>query len=292
MITPQLLANNLAKKIGLTHGLYLKREDLHPFNSHKGRSIPLMIQHYVNKGISDFVISSSGNAALAAVYSIDEIQKTSTRPLTLIIYAGKNINLDKLALIKKVSAANKNITIKSVTNPKQSAFLAAKSGSTINLRQSTDDLALLGYEELAKELADINGLTAVFIPTSSGTLADGLHRGFKKINLNPQIHIIQTTACHPFTPHATNRTAASSLATAIVDQVGHRSKQIQKALIESDGKAWVAEDEEITEAIKLSKQCEGIEISPNSALSIAGLKKAVANGLKFNGPVVCLLTGP
>lgn len=327
-ITPLNKADNLARALGLTAPLFLKREDLHPLGSHKGRSIPLMIEKYAAGGARDFVISSSGNAALAAAIS------TAQKPeLHLTIYVGKNIDKEKLSAIltrlggeesaghkvKDHSPASqrvqddktnkKQIIVKQVTNPKQAAFLEEKSGRAKNLRQSTDDSALLGYFELAQELSPLNP-AAIFIPTSSGTTAQGLYEGFKKLGQKPHIYIVQTTDCHPLVAEIASSLAASrnnknsrlslpagkqggndSLATAIVDKVAHRQAQIFKILKDTGGAGFVADNAEILNAIKLTRATEKIDLSPNSALAVAGLAQALKNKNRFSGPVVCLITG-
>ncbi|HSR89013.1 MAG TPA: PLP-dependent lyase/thiolase [Candidatus Udaeobacter sp.] len=285
MITPQSQAKQLAQTLGLTTELYLKREDLHPYGSHKGRSIPLMIEHYTSKGKANFCISSSGNAALAAIYAIKKIGSK----LNLQIFVGKHIDSKKLTKLQELVGDLKNITIKQVENPKQSAFQMEKTGQAKNLRQSTDDLALIGYETLADELMEIKNLAAIFIPTSSGTAAQGLYNAFKKYNLNPQIHIVQTSACHPMVE--SDIQTKNSLATAIVDKIAFRKEAVQKAIQNSQGNGWIAIDEEIELAKKNIKKTENLEVSFNSALSIAGLKLALQNNWKFNGSVVCILTG-
>lgn len=292
MITPQNTAPNLAKTIGLNAELFFKREDLHPLGSHKGRSIPLMIEKYAANGARDFVISSSGNAALAAVRAITGFNTARGEdPLKLIVYLGKNIDADKLKLISEAAGNDGRVLVKQVNNPKQEAFLAEKDGRVKNIRQSTDDSALAGYEELARELAEIVNLSAVFIPTSSGTTAEGLFAGFKKLGLNPAIYVVQTPACHPFISGIGEDTETPSIATAIVDHVAHRLARIKTVIAESNGGGWIADNEEITTAMAETKREEGLDISPNSALSIAGLKKCVQSGRTFAGPVVCLITG-
>lgn len=306
MITPQPQAKNLAAAFRLKNPLYLKREDLHPLRSHKGRSIPPMIEKYAGEGTRDFVISSSGNAALAAVLYIKDYNKIPPEDsLNLKIFLGENINKDKLSALKKLASAS--IKIIQTKNPKQDAFKLEKSGQAKNLRQSTDDTALLGYRELAKELAEIKNLSAVFIPTSSGTTAEGLHEGFKKLGINPQIHIVQTTACHPladavvaevtsYPARAGSRSrdklqVTSSIATAIVDKVALRKTAVTEAVEKSNGTGWVAEDKDIIDAIKSVKKNTQIDISPNSALSVAGLMLAIKSGWKFPGAVALLCTG-
>ncbi|MEK7131841.1 MAG: PLP-dependent lyase/thiolase [Patescibacteria group bacterium] len=288
MLTPQPQAKQLARALGLKTELYLKREDLHPHGSHKGRSIPFMIEYYASEGRDNFCISSSGNAAISAAITINEHNaKHKKSQLDLKIFVGKNIDARKLVVIKKL--VNKYVLLEKVDNPKQSAFQMDKQRKAKNLRQSTDDTALAGYEALANELAEIKNLAAVFIPTSSGTTAQGLYEGFKKHEINPQIHIVQTPACHPMVE--SSDPISPSVANAIVDKIGYRQETVQKLVRDSKGNGWIATNDDITEAMRQIKETENIDISPNSALSIEGLKLALKNNWKFDGPVVCILTG-
>src|SRR3990167_2253444 len=96
MKTPQQSYPSLAAALGVPE-LYLKREDLHHFGSHKGRSIPLMIKNYHKDGRRDFVISSSGNAALAAILFVRDHNKNNTGdPIRLTVFVGKHIEPKKL----------------------------------------------------------------------------------------------------------------------------------------------------------------------------------------------------
>ncbi|MFA5061992.1 MAG: PLP-dependent lyase/thiolase [Patescibacteria group bacterium] len=295
MITPQLKAKKLARALGLKTELFLKREDLHPYGSHKGRSIPLMVDKYRKEGWRNFCISSSGNAALAAIYAIKKLNKKNADDFTLKIFVGEHIDARKLNLIKKTAGKTKTITVTQVQNPKQSSFQLDKKDLAKNLRQSTDDSALTGYEKLAEELGKIKNLYAVFIPTSSGTTAQGLYDGFKKIKISPQIHIVQTAHCHPIVDEVkgthTPATINTSLASAIVDKIAFRKAEVDKAVNESHGSGWVAGDNDLKTAIKLIKKTENISVSPNSALSVVGLTQALSDNWKFDGPVVCLITG-
>jgi threonine synthase len=291
MITPQTKTQKLAQAIGLTVDLYLKREDLHPYGSHKGRSIPFMIEHYVKENHKTFCISSSGNAALAAARFIKKYNRAhKTAYLTLTVFIGKNIEKQKLQAITKL--IDQHITLEKTDNPKQSAFKMDKNKLAKNLRQSTDDTALTGYAELARELTLIKNVSAIFIPTSSGTTAQALQQQFSALGLQPQIHIVQTTSCHPMAIAAQNiQTNEASIASAIVDKVAFRKEKVLKGIKKSKGAAWVADNQEIKQAIKLIKKTQRLEVSTNSALSVAGLTQAIKNNWKFSGAVVCLITG-
>lgn len=306
MKTPQPSYPKLAAAIGVPE-IYLKREDRHKYGSHKGRSIPLMIKTYFKEGARNLVISSSGNAALAAMKTVIEHNKNNSgKEIKLKIFLGNNINLEKLNQLKlQITDHESQITIVQTEKPKQAAGQLANQGGTKLLRQSTDDLALTGYFELARELNKIPNLQAIFIPTSSGTTAQALGEAFAQLGQNPQIHIVQTTACHPialaFRPTSSCQAGSNGwvenaqnqpLAGAIVDKIAHRKNIVVALVKQSGGDGWIVNDNEIKDAITLVKQTTGLTISPNSALSVAGLKQAVQNNLKLDGPVVCLVTGP
>lgn len=292
MLTPQTKHPKLAQTIGLSQPLYFKREDLHPLLSHKGRSLPIMIDAHLKTGTKDFVVSSSGNAALASAFYIKKLNQKSKNKITLQIFVGEKIDLAKLKKLQKL--VDRNITLTQIKKPKQSAFQLEKNNRALWLRQSTDDIALLGYFELAKELSKIKNLSAVFVPTSSGTTALGLDEGFKKLKLKIQIHIAQTASVHPMAQNFSQLRCEienESLATAIVDKIALRKPAVLKALKQNRGFGWVAGNTEITSAIQLTSRTEKIKLSPNSALAVAGLHQAIKNNWKFNGPVACLITG-
>lgn len=293
MQTPQLNHPKLNQALGVPE-LYLKREDLSQYGSHKGRSIPHMIKTYFDQGIRNFVISSSGNAALAAIHTIAKHNKNNpSTPLSLKIFVGEKINQAKLENLKAVSNNLSAININQVKNPKQMAFQMDKDGKAKTLRQSNDDLALIGYHSLAEELNLIPNLEAIFVPTSSGTTAQALGEWFATHHPSVQIHIVQTTAVHPIAKEFDKQFTKQneSVAEAIVDNIAHRKDKVMEIIKKSNGSGWIASDEEINEAIKIVKETTEIEISPNSALSVAGLKKAIKLGYKFSGSVACLITG-
>jgi len=292
MKTPQEKCVGLSQTYGCD--IYLKREDLHQYGSHKGRSIPHMIDYYVTQGITSFVISSSGNAGLASARHIAKHNKNNPEhTLTLTIYVGNQIHSDKYAHIMTACDHDPRITVAKVARPKQSAFQTGKNQNTIYLRQSADDTALVGYAELAHELTKIPNLHAIFVPTSSGTTAQALAQAFQNTNIHPQIHIVQTTKCHPLasTFDQDYSPSTSSIAQAIVDNIAHRKEKVIQAINTSHGSGWVINDNEITKAIDTVRESCELSISPNAALSIAGLTKAVEKGWKCEGSIVCLITG-
>ncbi len=289
-ITPQSEEQKLANSLGLSGSkLYFKREDLHPFGSHKGRSIPVMIDKKVAEGCRHFVISSSGNAALAAGLYIKKLndERAESNKIMLEILVGKNINQVKFKRLEALK--DENILISSQERPLQALFIKTQDPKIQGLRQSNDDTALTGYAELAKELKEIPKLAAVFIGTSSGTTAQALAQNLQGV----EIHIIQTNACHPIAENFVQdiEDEEKSLADAIVDQTALRKDTLTGLVEKSGGNGWVASNEQITSAQELTKKYTDVEISTNSALSVAGLMQAIYTGKTWSGAVVCMICG-
>ncbi len=291
MKTIQQSYPSLAQALGVPE-VYLKREDQHKYGSHKGRSIPPMIKKYLKEdGLTNFVLSSSGNVALAAIQAIQAHNRNNPTKLKLTIFVGMHINPYKLKiLINTIEDAN--IRLAQVERPKQTAFQMDKTGQAKLIRQATDDLALIGYEELAQELSKIPNLQAIFIPTSSGTTAQGIGEAFQKLKKSVQIHVVQTTSCHRIAEEFdTAENDEQSVADALIDQTGQRKDKVIKIIKETSGSGWIITNQHIKEAINLVKDTCNVAVSTNGSLSIAGLKKAVEKGWQFKGAIVCLVTG-
>src|SRR5690606_30435047 len=135
----------------------------------------------VKEGKKDFVISSSGNAALAAIRHIkklnDEIKKSGGQKddfLTLSVLLGTKVNQEKKQIIlSEVKDENnkrdENIDVTEFERPIQVLFEKVKKDHKESLRQSTDDTALIGYKSLAEEISQIEDVGDIFMGISSGT---------------------------------------------------------------------------------------------------------------------------
>lgn len=295
-ITPTEYAEKLGVVIGFKR-LYLKREDLHPYGSHKGRSIPYMIDFYAKEGVKNFAISSSGNAALAAAMHIDKISHSDPLKMNLDVYIGNNANRQKIEKIEAFEGDNIHIMTKE--RPVQALTMAEQDGVT-SLRQSTNDLALVGYTSLAEEIASAidaennrSKVSAVFVGTSSGTTAQALAQYFLDNKLNIQVHIVQTTSCHPLTDPFDIKDIPEeiSVADAIVDRTARRKDALIPLIKKTGGKGWIITNDEISIAQKVVKENTGLELSTNGVLGIAGAMQASYVGYEISGSVVCIVCG-
>ncbi len=290
MITRHEAYPKLAKALEMK-SIFFKREDLNPYGSHKGRSIPTMIDLYIDKGINHFAISSSGNAALAAAIHIEKINKDQLNKIILDILVGQRINTKKLRKLEQFK--NQYIHVTMHDRPLQTLFTITKDPKVIALRQSTDDTALLGYKELARELLEIQDLNAVFIGTSSGTTAQALSEYFYAQNRKVEIHIVQTSSCYSMADSFVDNEGPEeqSIADAIVDHGAIRKNILIKLIEKNGGSGWIASNDQIISAQEITKINTDLLISTNSALSVAGLMQAVYTGKTWNGSVVCIICG-
>ncbi len=290
LITPQTEEKKLALAIG-TGSVFLKREDLHPYGSHKGRSIPVMIDMKSAKGGRDFAISSSGNAALAAIRHVQK-KNSEGADLSLSVLVGENINPDKKsALIAEM--IDEHIELVESKRPLQMLLEKIQGEKRLSLRQSTDTAALVGYRSLAEELALIPDLSAVFIGTSSGTCAQALAQFFKDKRMLVAVHIVQTTQCFPIAGafYDKHEGSQASIADAIVDKIAYRKDVLVPAVRNSGGSGWIASNKDIQRAQELIQEHSGVSVTPNGALGLAGLIMAIGHGTEFTGPVACIVTG-
>ena len=278
------------KKLGQNLGcqtIIFKREDMHPLGSHKGRSLPLMIQYYLEKGKTKFVISSSGNAAIASGRYINGLKRDD---IELLVYVGNKIDSNKFEQLRELESDIVKIYKKE--RPLQSLNVAIENGYT-SLRQSTDDIALVGYKSLADEIIDIGNISSVFIGTSSGTTAQALAQEFVSRKSGIQVHIVQTSSCHPLIDDlgAFEYKDEDSIAGAIVDLVALRKEKLIPLIDKSGGRGWYATNEKIDFAIQKVREFTGLNISTNSALSVIGLLEAVYDGYEIGDKPLCMICG-
>ncbi len=183
--------------------VYLKREDKNLTGSAKDRAIELQVEQLIKLGFTKAVISSSGNAAISAGYFCQK------NHVSLTAYLPIKIPNSKLALI------NAQSIIVNAT-PISSAFRLSKSGYYF-LRQSTDPIARVGYQQIATEiLQQYPQVSSIFIPVGSGAtllgISEKLPKTVKIFAVQPASHCpIAGYFDHEFIPETTTATDALSV---------------------------------------------------------------------------------
>jgi threonine synthase len=265
-MTPLIKLNNF----------YLKREDQNPTGSAKDRAVKLQVDNLVKLGFKSAVISSTGNAAISAQYYC------SIQNIPLTIFTSPQLHPDKAKLI------HQSPVITSL-KPISDAFKYAKKNQAYFLRQSTDPIALLGYQEIAVELiSQLPQITSIFIPVGSGTTLLGISQ---KLPQNVKIFAVQPASNCPIAKHfdTTYISETSSITDALTVKMLPLKNQVIQAISQSQGFGIVVQNQEVIDTQKYLIDHQ-INTSPESALALSGYFKA--NTLYDPGAYsVILLTG-
>lgn len=162
--------------------ILLKREDQNPTGSHKDRAAEHQTLRAASRGIETVTISSSGNAAIA---TSRYAQQAGVRA---VVFVHPDTDPQKLAAIDGEST----IIVKT-TRAINGAKLLAKTLQIPNLRPSTDDEALVGYESLGGELAqDLpDDVSSVVLFVTSGATALSVARVLHEERPSIEVHIVQ-----------------------------------------------------------------------------------------------------
>lgn len=256
----------------------MKREDLSPDGSHKGRSAERMLVEMAAQGHSAAVVSSSGNAALALARRAGA---HGVRLLALVSPLTPAVKLRRLLATGEMVVASHH--------PVALLHHAVDQWGMADLRGSTNELAPLAYRPLAGELAPAGPWSAVFVYSSSGATALGLGQGWRESGTPPQLHPVEGAPGGELTrPWYRGQ---PSLEPAPVGELGtHRSRLsplLRREVMRSGGRGWRVGAGQLAKVRTAAREC-GLETSWEglAALAAASLWSAEAGGR-----TLVLLTG-
>jgi len=148
-----------------------KREDKSAVGSHKFRALEFQISRLVDAGIERAVLSSSGNAAIAASRILPAESK-----LKLFIFLSEKTPVAKLTALD----FSKNCVFVLSDRPLRMAKYAAKHFKISDLRPSVDPNAVVGFRSLGFEIFEQNPRVAnIFSFATSGASARGIAEAFE-----------------------------------------------------------------------------------------------------------------
>lgn len=275
--------------------LSMKLENLNPFGSFKDRSLAYVLSYYYSKGNKEFAISSSGNAGISAAGYVDIINKTFGDKVVLKIFISDQIPSSKFQRLQKIVKENSFITVVKSSKPKSDCIKFCNDSNCLNLRQSADDKATIGYETIVYEnFEELTAVDSIFICCSSGTSTVGISNALNNHNFNIPIHIVQTTKIHPIAKLFDIKFIKSetSLSSAISDRIAKRKDSVNAIVKSSNGFGWIINDEEIEDGINRVNSIPELkrynfeEISPEMGLVFAGMQKALNSGFEINNPLL------
>lgn len=260
--------------------IWLKREDQNPTGSLKDRGMAFVVSKAVSDGHKNFVLSSSGNAAISAS------QYCASIGANLFVYVSPRMNPEKLKVLK---SGNSKVTV--TERPLSESQKFTSENNYFSLRLSRIEFAPEGYKTIAFEInQNIGKIDDIFIPVSSGVCALGIYRGFCLLDCLPRIHICQGTLRNPiaclFDPSNIDE---ESIATALVARTSPLKDKTVEMVKKSGGFGWTIKNDAI---LLMQKRLEekNFLTSNEGALALAAAYEAKEKGWKL-GKTVVLLTG-
>ncbi|MHB1525653.1 MAG: PLP-dependent lyase/thiolase [Candidatus Dormibacteria bacterium] len=255
--TPLQPAQALGRDLGIP-GLWLKREDLSPTGSHKARSLGLMVSDLKARGIPQAVISSSGNAAVAAAAycSLAGIRLLSlVSPRTPAVKLAALLNQPQLVVVSE--------------HPVALLRHAVTAWGMADLRTSTNPLGAAAYRGIAAELVSEGAWQAVFVFANSGATALGIQEGFARLlsaSQRPQVHLVEASPGGELTRPWYGR--QDPLPASGVGDLGTRrsrlAPRLRRAVREGGGRGWrvdlagMEEVRELTDRHAVATSWEGL----------------------------------
>lgn len=151
--------------------LWIKHEDRHPLGSHKGRSLAYQLSALSAAGKKKFVISSSGNAAIAFLSLTPSAESIALVPPGTD--PAKLVYLQGMATVGHCAISPIAIKL---------AQLLVKKKGFIDLRPSQSREAMIGLQslgfELYEQVSDLSQEFAIVAVTTSGGNVLGMYQAF------------------------------------------------------------------------------------------------------------------
>ena len=296
--TPLYHARNLGPYLGVKK-LYVKDDGLNPSGSSKDRASGVAVLKAIEAGAKTIACSSTGNAASSCAC------QAAHMGLKAVIFVPKRAPIGKVTQISLYGA-----TLVSVDGDYKAAFQLSKAAidkyGWYNRNAAINPFMVEGKKTVSFEIAEqLNWEVTdwVAISVGDGCTVGGLYKGFAElfklglIKKIPRILGVQSTGCCPFVianenneplKEADENTIADSIAVGIP----RNPIKAINAIKLSNG-AWVAvPDSAIIESMALLGKLEGVFGEPAGVAAIAGIKKAVEQGIiKKDETVTTVVTG-
>ncbi|NLL17723.1 MAG: threonine synthase [Clostridia bacterium] len=288
----------LAEAIGLDK-LYMKDDGQNPTASLKDRASAIAVVKAMEEGAKLIACSSTGNAASSLAGNAASVG------MRTCIFVPQRAPQGKIAQLQIFGA-----TVISVQGDYREAFQlsaeAIKKYGWYNRNAAINPYLAEGKKTVSLEICeqlDWQVPDWVVFSVGDGCTIGGAYKGFLDlynvgfIDRLPKFLGVQASGCDPLTRAFISGgkmepTAENTLADSIAVGVPRNPEKALRAVRKTGGVYINVSDDEILAAMRLLGNTSGIFGEPAGVAGLAGLKKAVAEGIiKRNETVVCAVTG-
>lgn len=289
--TPLVRSRHLEREVGCG-ALYFKLESCNPSGSFKDRGMVVAVAKALERGDRAVLCASTGNtSASAAAYA------AHCGLRAYIIVPSGRIAAGKLA--QTCAHGAQIIAIEGSFDDALRIARELTERHPLALVNSVNPHRIEGQKTAAFEIVDAlsDAPDLLCLPVGNAGNITAYWRGFveyyqrEMAGKKPRMWGVQAAGAAPIVlgePVSTPETVASAI------RIGNPAswQGAVSARDESGGNIRAVTDDEILDAYRRLAQEEGIFCEPASAAGVAGLLKAVAEGVEFAGQtVVCVITG-
>ena len=296
--SPLYEAHNLEKYLGLKK-LYIKDDGQNPSGSSKDRASGVAVLKAIEAGAKTIACSSTGNAASSCAC------QAAHMGLPAVIFVPKRAPIGKVTQISLYGA-----TLISVDGDYKAAFSLSKEAikkyGWYNRNAAINPFMIEGKKTVSMEIAEqlnFEPTDWVAVSVGDGCTVGGVYKGFAEfyklglIKRIPRILGVQSTGCEPFVVAAKNNEPLkecdeNTIADSIAVGIPRNPVKALNAIKLSNG-AWISvPDSDIIKASALLGKTEGIFGEPAGVAAIAGIEKAIKEGIiKPSETVTMIVTG-
>jgi len=300
--TPTFSPPQLKKELGVNQ-FWIKDESSNPTASFKDRASAILVARAKEIGAEVIVTASTGNAGAALAGMAAAVEQDS------VIFAPKTAPPAKIAQLL-IYGARVILVDDNYDAAYKLSLEATEEYGWYNRNTGYNPFTAEGKKTAAYEIWEqvllsnqLDRPLCVFVSVGDGNIISGIHKGFKdlhsigQINQMPRIFGCQSTGSAAiYNAYKSGReeivaVSADTLADSISVNLPSDGLRALRAATQTDGAYLAMEDQEILTALSdLGKV--GIFSEPAGATSLAGLKKALQDGLiGQDDPILVLNTG-
>jgi len=283
--TPLYTSHQLASHIGIDT-LYIKDDGVNPTASLKDRASVIAVVRALEEGKDTIACSSTGNAASSLAGNAAHVG------LKTVIFVPKRAPKGKLTQLLVYGAK-----VVSVDGDYRSTFELSKAAidhyGWYNRNAAINPYLVEGKKTVALEIAEQLSFEApdwVVVSVGDGCTIAGVYKGFYDLisiglmDKMPRLLGVQAEGCAPFyhafkDDKALEVTEENTLADSIAVGLPRNPVKGIQAVLASKGTYITVTDQEILGSIALLGKTEGIFGEPAGVAGVAGLKKALEEGI-------------
>ena len=279
--------------------IYLKDEGRNPTGSFKDRGASVTISRCRELDIKELILASSGNAAAAfATYcargdvqfiALIRPETSDVHKLQIVLTGSRVFDIDS-DMAEATDLAGKLA--------KQNGYFHCTQPYNLYRIEGKKTIAFEISEELEWRVPD-----RILVPTSGGTAAIGLYKGYRELNElgwvrgMPKIDVVQATGCAPIVKAWRTGMPVKHWGIPQTKWVGlghpfpRAGDKVVEVMNQTGGQGWTVDDDACMEATRLLAATEGIFVQPAAAAPIAALLLGDKGNIDSKELVVTLATG-